>query len=323
MTTQPQYRKLPGRSGIFVRHSLWMGADHLLSVRRNPFSESYRRFYFADIQAIVVTELPDLLAFSGYTAAVLVMVTAVALLYTGHPAWGIFCALLSLLSFFLGWRSANCACYLQTSISSETLPSLRRQADAAEAVTQLKTEIERTQGSVSAEVLEASPTDTRAGRPSTPKPALRHCTGQVHWIAFSLMLVRGALSAISLKSVASIPLGIVAAVVGTTILLLLILAAIQQRNSDLALGVRRLVYVTLAFYIASGLTSFAVSIYIAAHLGPRATSQAMIMEDPALKAYGLVDLIGFLLLGCTGLILMWRHQRTVRTPPPIELGNGE
>jgi hypothetical protein len=49
----------------------------------------------------------------------------------------------------------------------------------------------------------------------------------------------------------------------------------------------------------------------------------MIMEDPALKAYGLVDLIGFLLLGCTGLILMWRHQRTVRTPPPIELGNGE
>jgi hypothetical protein len=154
------------------------------------------------------------------------------------------------------------------------------------------------------------------------KPALRHSSGRVHWIAFSLMLVRGALSAISLKGVASIPLGIADAIIGTTILLLLILAAIQQRNSDLPVGVRRLVYVTLAFYIASGLVSFAVSIYIAVHLGPRATSQAMILEDPALKTYGLVELIGFVVLGCTGLILMWRHQREVRTPPPIELGSG-
>jgi len=322
MTTQPQYRELPGRSGIFVRDSLWMGTDHLLSVRRNPFSESYRRFYFADIQAIVVTDIPDLLAFSSYTAAILVMVTAAALMYTGHPAWGIFCALLSLLSFFVGFRSANCACYLQTSISTAMLPSLRRQVDAGKAVELLKVEIEKAQGSVSAEVLTSGAVDARAARVSTAEAALRHASGQVHWIAFSLMLVRGAVSAISLKGVVSIPLGVVAAVIGTTILLLLILAAIQQRNSDLPLGVRRLVYVTLAFYIASGLVSFAVSIYIAAHLGPRATSQAMILEDPALKMYGLVDLIGFLALGCTGLILMWRHQREVHTPPPIELGNG-
>jgi type III secretory pathway component EscS len=155
-----------------------------------------------------------------------------------------------------------------------------------------------------------------------PKPAIRHANGQVHWIAFALMLVRGAISAISLKGAASIPLGIAAAIVGTVILLLLILAAIQQRNSDLAMGVRRLVYVTLAFYVASGLASFAVSSYIALQLGPRATSQTMITDNPMLKAYGLVDLIGFLALGCTGLILMWRHQRSVRTPPPLELGNG-
>jgi type III secretory pathway component EscS len=136
------------------------------------------------------------------------------------------------------------------------------------------------------------------------------------------MIVRGSISAISLKGAASIPLGIAATIVGTAILLLLILAAIQQRNSDLPVGVRRLVYVTLSFYIASGLASFAVSIYIALQLGPRATSQAMIIENPMLKAYGLVDLLGFLALGCTGLILMWRHQHSVRTPPPLDLGNG-
>src|ERR1039458_9512474 len=126
MTTKLQYSRMPGRSGLVVRDSLWMSADHLLSVRRNPFSESYRRFYFADIQAIVVTELPNLLAPTGLTAAVLFIVTAAALMYTWHPVWASLCALLSLVSFFVSWRSADCACYLQTSVSTEMLPSLRR-----------------------------------------------------------------------------------------------------------------------------------------------------------------------------------------------------
>lgn len=326
MTTKPQYSRLAGRSGIFVRDSLWMSADHLLSVRRNPFSESYRRFYFADIQAIVVTELPDVLAPSALTAAVLLMVTAAALMYTWHPVWASLCALISLVSFFVSWRSADCACYLQTSVSTGMLPSLRRRVEAEKTVALLKAEIERTQGSVSAEALETGladsrPADARPGRVPRLKPAVHHSSGMAHWIAFALMMVRGAISAISLKGVVSIPVGIAATIVGTVILLVLILAAIQQRNSDLALGVRRLVYVTLAFYVASGLVSFAVSIYIALHLGPRATSQA-IMDNPMLKAFGLVDLIGFLALGCTGLILMWRHQRSVRTPPPLDLGNG-
>jgi hypothetical protein len=62
MTTESQYSRLPGRSGFFVSHSLWLSSDHVLSVRRNPFSEAYRRYYFNDIQAIVLTELPNLVA---------------------------------------------------------------------------------------------------------------------------------------------------------------------------------------------------------------------------------------------------------------------
>src|ERR1035438_3817814 len=98
MTTKLQYSRMPGRSGLVVRDSLWMSADHLLSVRRNPFSESYRRYYFADIQAIVLTELPNLVAPYGYTAAALLIVTAAALLYTRHPAWATLCTLASLVA---------------------------------------------------------------------------------------------------------------------------------------------------------------------------------------------------------------------------------
>src|SRR4030088_1939833 len=49
------YRKLPGRRfGILFTSTLWIGPDHLLSVRKGRFAEEYRRFYFSDIQAIVL-----------------------------------------------------------------------------------------------------------------------------------------------------------------------------------------------------------------------------------------------------------------------------
>jgi hypothetical protein len=323
MTTEPQYRRLPGRSGFFVRNSLWMSADHLLSVRRNPFSESYRRFYFTDIQAIVITELPNLLAPYGYGVFAFLIAASATLVYTGRPAWAILCALASLVAFLVSWRSADCTCYLQTSVSIELLPSLRRQVDAGKAVPLVKAEIERTQGTVGTEVLEAPASNVRAGRSPVPKPPLRHSSGVIHWIVFVLMLVRGAITFVLLKGVVSMPLNIVASGVGTVILLLLVLAAIQQRNSDLALDVRRLIYVGLAFYLASGLASFVVSIYIVSHLRLRAPNQAMIVGNPLLRAFELIDLIGFSMIGLVGLVFMWLHQQTIRTPPPLGLGNGE
>jgi hypothetical protein len=317
MTTGSQYSRLPGRAGFFVGHSLWLGVDHVLSVRRNPFSESYRRYYFADIQAIVFTELANRVAPYGYTVAVLLLA---ALFYTRHPAWGIFCVLISLVAFLVSWRSADCACYVQTSVSSEMLPSLRRKVNAAKTLALLKAEIEKTQGMVSAEVLEARPTDTRARRAVSPKSALRHSSGRLQWIVFGLMVLRGAMASATLLGVASVSLNFATSGVGMLVLLLLVLAAIQQRNSDLAGNVRRVIYAALVFYIVSGLGGFVVSIYITFRLGTRVANQAMLMANPAIKSFELLDLIGFCTLGVTGLILMWRHQRD-NAPPPIEIGN--
>jgi hypothetical protein len=320
MSTGSQYSRLPGRSGFFVSHSLWLGADHLLSVRRNPFSESYRRYYFADIQAIVLTELPNLVAPYGYTVAVLLLVTTAALFYTLHPVWGVFCALTSLAAFLLSWRSADCACYVQTSVSSEILPSLRQKVNAGKTLGRLKVEIERTQGAVSAEVLEARPADTRSRLVASPKSALRHSSGRLHWIVFALMILRGAMASATVLGVASVSLNFATSGVGMLVLLLLVLAAIQQRNSDLPGNVRRVIYAALVFYIVSGLGGFVVSIYITFRLGTRAANQAMLMANPAIKSFELLDLIGFCTLGVGGLILMWRHQRS-SVPPPIEIGN--
>src|SRR5437660_10422801 len=49
------YRRLPGRGLVAAqRVQLYQGADHLLQVASTGYSESYRRFYFRDIQAITI-----------------------------------------------------------------------------------------------------------------------------------------------------------------------------------------------------------------------------------------------------------------------------
>lgn len=318
MSTASPYSRLPGRSGLFLSHSLWLTTDHILSVRRNPFSESYRRYYFADIQAIVITELPNVVAPYGYTIGVLLVVTTAALFYSQHPAWGILCALISLATLWASWRSADCACYLQTTVSSEMLPSLRKQSNAAKTLAILKVEIEKTQGAVSADVLEVGPADARSRQPS-PQKTVRHSTGHLHWIVFALMVMRASLELPPLLSVASVPLNFAASGLGTVVLVLLIVAAIQQRNSDLDLNVRRMTHLSLVCYLVDGLAAFIFGIYMAVRIAQRSANRAVFLASPSMKSFELVRLIVFCTLGLAGMFFLWRHQQS-SAPPSLEPG---
>jgi len=57
MEQTPQvYRKLPGARRTPLRKAtLWIAGDHILSIDSHRFSEEYKRYYFKDIQAIIVT----------------------------------------------------------------------------------------------------------------------------------------------------------------------------------------------------------------------------------------------------------------------------
>src|ERR1700723_3392091 len=49
------YTRMPGGLRGFVRKSsLWEGSDHFLLLRGTRFSEEYRRFYYRDIEALLV-----------------------------------------------------------------------------------------------------------------------------------------------------------------------------------------------------------------------------------------------------------------------------
>ena len=57
-----EYLRLPGRGRprglralLTGPSTLWMGGDHLLAVDSNGWRETYRRFDYRDIQAILIT----------------------------------------------------------------------------------------------------------------------------------------------------------------------------------------------------------------------------------------------------------------------------
>jgi len=96
--TEKEYRKLPGRG--FRKRSLlevsrmlctlWLGKDHLLLVDSlGGYSEDYKRFYYRDIQALIIRKTTG-----GRTANLVLAGFAALFLLAGLPdvdiAWRVF-----------------------------------------------------------------------------------------------------------------------------------------------------------------------------------------------------------------------------------------
>lgn len=322
MNTPAPYRRLPGRSGLLIRHSLWMRPDHLLRVRTHPFSQDYRRYYFSDIQALMLTELSNTAEFYGYGGAALLAALTFGLWYARHEVWGGLCGLAAALLLLWSSTRPNCACYLQTRVSTERLQALRRIRSARKSLAILKTEIERVQGAAGAEVLEAYRDSAAPSiRAAAAAAGLRHYSGPLHWILFSALLVRAILAIVILAvQKYSLVLELAAGAAGAAVLLFAVVAAFQQYRTDLAPGVRWTVIAVLTWYPLSTVASFASNMYAAVQLGPKGTNPAAVVAHPVVRAYQLVDLAVLLLLAWLGIVLLWRHRRDTQTPPPLEFG---
>ncbi len=140
------YKKLPGLAILpFQRRSLWLGPDHVLSVRTLPLTEQYRRYYFRDIQAIVLTESGSSWAYYLYASAAFLLLMFLLLGYTWHPVWASLSGIVAAILFSVGLQVPNCACYLQTATGVERLPSLGRIRAARKTLAILKPAIDAAQ----------------------------------------------------------------------------------------------------------------------------------------------------------------------------------
>ena len=138
------YQRLPGRSRqLFNDATLWEGDDHLLFVQSHTVAEAYRRFFYRDIQAIVVcatkTGLFTSIALGvfagafGFWAAFSEAAVAITL---GVVA-GVF-LLLALINVILG---PTCRCTLRTAVQTQELPSLNRLRTARRALNRIQAKV--------------------------------------------------------------------------------------------------------------------------------------------------------------------------------------
>ena len=145
--TQATYRRLPGAKRRPLRKAtLWVASDHILAVDSHRFAEEYKRYYFKDIQAIIVTQI------AATTDRTLDLAGIIVVGFLAFVAWRIESrgtAIVTglLLIGYLIHKSLGpmCACHLITAVSSDKLPSLNRVRTAQKALRIIQPLVEQSQ----------------------------------------------------------------------------------------------------------------------------------------------------------------------------------
>ncbi len=312
------YRKLPGASGVLLKSKLWLGPDHVLHVRRGLFSEEYRRYYFRDIQAIVLVE-KDSLAVYLYALAGLLAVWAGVLLYTRHWVAAAMAGMVTSLVALLGWHYPDCICALRTAVSSEVLRPLGRLRYARRSIALLRDAVEEAQGAWSADA--QLPQAGGAARDETTTPPaipLRHYAGGAHVWLFATMLVAAACSAFETFH-RSTALALVDSALGLGIIALVILAAIKQRRTDLPRAIRRVAVASVVWIAVSFVIGMILGVMLMASIDLRHPDQKAMERHPAVIATRWAGVAAFGMLGSMGLTLTLLHRRSLLVPPPLTL----
>lgn len=141
-----------------MRSNLWLGRDHLLCVESEGFHESYRRFYFRDIQAVTLRRTRRAFAI-GLISGIPTVFLVVAAIAVTDPIGRWFlaglatvCAIPFVVSLISG---PTCTCELRTAVQTENVPSLGRVRRARRVLDRIRPLIAEAQGQLTPEEVSA------------------------------------------------------------------------------------------------------------------------------------------------------------------------
>jgi hypothetical protein len=149
MTTS-RYKRLPGRGITWGGPSrVWLGDDHVLLVLTRGYSETYRRFFFHDIQGIVVrrTQIGTIwnvvwgFIFAFFAGLFLTVNNDTASIILACMAAPFAVALL--VNVLLG---PTCAFHIRTAVQTERLPAVSRVSSANKFIARIEPLITAAQG---------------------------------------------------------------------------------------------------------------------------------------------------------------------------------
>jgi len=306
-----RYRKLPGHRRGFLRGaSLWIGSDHLLSVRSFRVREDYKRFQFRDIQAIVVARCPRFqistrsCLLGGLWLAVFLLNRSLLPGPAAYTAglWAIAVALVVAWLYVSIFQS--CRCRILTAVSRDELPSVYRSWTARRFLSELEPRITEVQGHLegkwfeSADLLRANPPDP-AAQPATT--AIRHPRSFPAIVFVALLFAGCATMLLTLHS----PVSTVLSVSGFFVLAQLaaiVAMFVQHRHRVLR---KRMLGLAIAGVTKIGLGYYAALILMSAiSSSSPGMTQSVIFASPPYLILRQVDAWTDLALGLVGAALL-------------------
>lgn len=321
------YKRLPGRgskSGFLHSFggscSLWLTDDHLLLIENNGISESYRRFYFRDIQAIVIQKTNYARNFN-YIAVFILFVTAIISLshilgngfLNSAVMFIFFISLISLaLNYFMG---VTCICRIITAVQDEEIPSLKRLRNAVKVKKVIDNVCSALQGILSEEDILTRPVPVRqATSHSNISNILKPFIGKYHTLTFTIVLVQGIFLGLDIINHYFI-YNYIQIVLGSASSIFIIIALLKQQGSDAPVMIKTLMWTTIVFIGLSTLMIFGIKM-------PFMMEKAMISQYDMYKSLAnispydsnaiywcfVISFIGYTVLGATGLLSMMRRQ---------------
>lgn len=185
------YQRLKaGTRSMLGQSSYWLGSNHLLVVEVSNYVERYRRFYFRDVQAILVQHSQRrfwwnlALGIALAVALLIFLILAFPAMQRGfnnadYFILGAWLATALLFTTFLlvnTLRGPTCAVYLRTAVQTQKLPGLSRQRNAEAFVATLQPLIAMAQNQYPAAPVPPKPeppteTPVAANAPNPPPQA--------------------------------------------------------------------------------------------------------------------------------------------------------
>jgi hypothetical protein len=340
---EKEYRRLPGRGrNLSGTTTLWLGPDHLLRVDSHRYAEDYKRFYYNDIQSIVLLPSTRRHSILIASAAVCVPLALLALFLEG--AWTVFLGCLAGvagLMLAVNWlRGETCECRLQTAVQTEVLQSLNRLRTALKALRLLQPRVEAIQGKLGPDLFHPGP-DAASPMPSLVEPGLTpgtasraihpdprqaerlvpHSSGVAHAVLFSLLPLHAAATATDM-AVNHLAVTLAGVLIYLALTPAVIVALIHQSRTDIGHFLRWQVLASLGYVCVSFLLNSAYS--MAAGLSGKSTdnywrvlvalSETSVWESPWLMGMSVFSIAVSLAIAIPGWVDLARFW--VRPGPP-------
>jgi len=336
------YVRLSGKKrGFFSQYTLWKGGDHVLAVVSNGYSEDYRRFYFKDIQAVIIrpTRRARTITFSLAITAALIALAAFAAAAANQIFMAYLCGIICL-SLLIGLLinvllGPSCSCHLKMPLVTHEMPSLRRLKHAQAMLFEIRPLIRTIQGSLSDEEIKTTFRHLQPGRDLSASSyhsrtsrlsysSMQEYAGGIHGLLFGLLLIDAALTLAHFYH-ANVALYFMNMITGIGLFILVIMALIRQKDHSLSQTAKKLTWAVMILLSVDYLLAYCFSIgyFVMARRSEAFQSQWTLFsamaeiipaEHPWLAKVYMFHIAGAATFGLCGIIstALWRRQSRSR-----------